>query len=63
MALVKPPTLYINMKPYFLEEPLSATNLPPPWLSSPRGTAPLQYQDDPRKKKVKGPPSLLASAL
>jgi hypothetical protein len=27
-----------------------------PWLSSPWGRAPLHYQVDPRKKKVKGPP-------
>jgi hypothetical protein len=27
-----------------------------PWLPSPRGRAPLQYQVDPRKKKVKGLP-------
>jgi hypothetical protein len=31
-------------------------NLPPPWLPYPRGRARLQYQDDPRKKEVKGTP-------
>jgi hypothetical protein len=30
MAPIKPPTLYINQKPYFSEEPPIAANLPPP---------------------------------
>jgi hypothetical protein len=54
MTLVKPQTLYINRKPYFLEAPPIAANLPPPWLPYPRGRDPLQYQKVPRKKKVKG---------
>jgi hypothetical protein len=56
MAPIKPPTLYIDEKSYFSETPPIAANLPPSWLSSPRGRAPLHYQVDPRKKKVKGPP-------
>jgi hypothetical protein len=56
MAPVKPPTLYIDEDPYFLEAPPIAANLPPPpWQQSPRGRAPLLYQVDLRKKNVKGP--------
>jgi hypothetical protein len=68
MAPVKPLILYIVRKPYFLEAPPIVANFPPPWLPSPRRRAPLQYQVDLRKKKVKWPPpphrppSLLATA-
>jgi hypothetical protein len=54
IAPVKPPTLYIDQKPYFLEAPLRATNFPPSWLPSPRRRADLQHQEGPRKKKDKG---------
>jgi hypothetical protein len=54
MAPVKPPTLYIDRKPYFSETPPIAAILPPPWMPSPRGRAPIQYQEDPRKKEDKG---------
>jgi hypothetical protein len=42
--------------PIYSEEPPIAANLPPPWIPSPRGRAPLLYEVDPRKKKVKAPP-------
>jgi hypothetical protein len=57
MAPMKSLTQYIDRKPFFLEAPHVATNLPLTCLPSPRGWAPLQYQDDPRKKGGKGPPS------
>jgi hypothetical protein len=59
MAPVKPPTLYIDQKPYFSEAPSIAANLPPPWLSSPRGRAHQKYQEDSRKKDDKGVSKLL----
>jgi hypothetical protein len=54
MAPVKPPTLYIDRKPYFSEAPPIVANLPPPWLPYLRERDPLQYQVDPRKKEDKG---------
>jgi hypothetical protein len=50
MAPVKSPTLYIDRKPYFLEAPPRATNLPPHWLPSLRGRAPTV----PRRAKEEG---------
>jgi hypothetical protein len=41
MVAVKSPTLYNNVKPYFLEAPKKATKPAPPWLPPPMGRAHL----------------------
>jgi hypothetical protein len=55
MAPVKPPTLYIDLKPYFLEPPNHSHEIASPWKPPRRrrdtSTPPLS----PRKKGAKEP--------